>query len=58
MNKQNSKLKNMLPYIILVIVIGIILIVIATFDNPYKNANINPTSNIVKFNLLGIICSL
>jgi len=32
--------------------------VIATFDIPYKNAIINPISNIVKFNLFGIICCL
>ena len=28
------------------------------FDNPDINANIIPTSNIVKFNLFGIICNL
>ena len=35
-----------------------IFIVIATSDNPYKNAITNPTSNIVRFNLFGIICNL
>ena len=31
---------------------------IATFDKPYINVNTNPISNIVKFNLFGIICNL
>ena len=35
-----------------------IFIVIATSDNPYKNANIIPISNIVRLSLLGIICNL
>ena len=34
------------------------LMVIATLDNPYKKANTNPISKIVRFNRLGIICSL
>ena len=33
-------------------------IVIATSDSPYKNAITNPISNIVRFNLFGIICNL
>ena len=35
-----------------------IFIEIATFENPYKNANTKPISNIVRLSLFGIICNL